>query len=177
MSEQKFPRDFPTLETDRLVLRALEESDAGALFENYADEEIAKNFMDEPLRDIKQASEFIEAFNAEFRQGEGITWAIAMKDDHHMIGTCSYMVETSTCAEIGYDLAKAHWGKGFMTEALGAMIGYGFDELGLEEITADTLSKNARSVNLLNRLGFQLDDVRDDSHFFRLHKRDYENRD
>ena len=66
MKEQKFPRDFPTLETERLVLRKLEEGDAEALFENYSDEDIAKNFMDEPLADMKQARKFIEAFNTEF---------------------------------------------------------------------------------------------------------------
>ena len=171
MNAQEFPKDFPTLETERLVLRQLEENDAEALFENYSDEEIAKNFMDEPLTDIKQASQFIEAFNEEFLQGKAITWAIALKKTNKMIGTCSYMFDTNTCAEIGYDLAKAQWGKGLMTEALEAMIEYGFNELGLEKIQADTLSNNSRSINLLKRLGFQLDDVRDNSHFFTMHKR------
>ena len=59
MKIREFPKDFPKMETKRLVLRQLEESDAEALFENYADEEIAMNFMDEPLKDIKQASRFI----------------------------------------------------------------------------------------------------------------------
>ncbi len=174
MTTQEFPRDFPKLETKRLVLRKLEESDAPALFENYSDEDIAKNFMDKPLGDIKQASQFIEAFNAEFSEGKAITWAITIKRNHQMIGTCSYMIETSTSAEIGYDLAKTHWGKGIMTEALKAMIGYGFDELGFENIKADTLSNNTRSINLLKRLEFKLDDVRENSHYFIMHKKEYE---
>ena len=176
MTAQEFPKDFPTLETKRLVLRKLEATDAEALFENYSDEEIAKNFMDEPLGDVKQASQFIEAFNEEFAQGKAITWAIVLKNTGKMIGTCSCMFETSACAEIGYDLAKSHWGKGLMTEALEAMIGYGFNEMGLETIKADTLSNNSRSINLLKRLEFQLDDVRDGSHFFAIHKKGYTNR-
>jgi len=175
MTEQEFPKDFPTLETKRLVLRKLEETDAKALFENYSDEEIAKNFLDEPLGDIKQASQLIEAFNEEFAQGKAITWAIVLKNTDKMIGTCSFMLETSGCAEIGYDLAKTYWGKGLMTEALEAMIGYGFNELGLEIIKADTLSNNSRSTNLLKRLEFQLDDVREGSHFFTMHKKGYAN--
>ena len=171
-----FPGDFPELETARLVLRQLEQGDADALFENYSEEDIAMNFMEEPLVDIKQARDFIEAFNSEFSQGAAITWAIALKGTDQMIGTCSCMVETGTCAEIGYDLAKAQWGKGIMTEALLAMIGYGFNDLGLEEIKADTLSHNTRSLKLLEKLGFQLDDVRDNSHYFTLNKKDYENR-
>ena len=173
MTAQEFPKDFPILETKRLVLRKLEATDAKVLFENYSDEEIANNFLDEPLGDTKQASQFIEAFNEEFAKGKAITWAIALKNANKMIGTCSCMLETSACAEIGYDLAKAHWGKGLMTEALEAMIGYGFNELGLETIKADTLSNNSRSINLLKRLEFQLDDVREGSHFFTMHKNGY----
>jgi RimJ/RimL family protein N-acetyltransferase len=72
--------------------------------------------------------------------------------------------------QIGYDLAKAHWGKGLMSEALHALVDYGFACLGLERILADTLSHNSRSIRLLERLGFQLDDVRDGSHFFSLQR-------
>jgi RimJ/RimL family protein N-acetyltransferase len=57
ITKKEFPGDFPKLETNRLVLRKLEESDAEALFENYSDEDIAKNFMDESLGDIQQTSQ------------------------------------------------------------------------------------------------------------------------
>jgi ribosomal-protein-alanine N-acetyltransferase len=80
------------------------------------------------------------------------------------------MIEANSCAEIGYDLSKAHWGKGLMSEALRAIIEYGFDELGLQKIKADTLSENTRSLNLLGRLGFQLDEVREKSHYFSLQR-------
>ena len=55
-----------------------------------------------------------------------------------------------------------------MNEALRAIIEYGFDELGLREIKADTLSENTRSVKLLERLGFRLDGIREESHCFSL---------
>lgn len=168
MSELEFPKEFPQLETERLVLRDLAESDSSALFQNYSDEDIAKNFLDAPLTDMEQAIQFIEAFRAEFRQGEAITWAVSLKGTNEFIGTCSYMIEANSCAEIGYDLSKAHWGKGLMSEALRAIIEYGFDELGLREIKADTLSENTRSVKLLERLGFRLDGIREKSHYFSL---------
>ena len=168
MSGLEFPKEFPQLETERLVLRDLAESDSSALFQNYSDEDIAKNFLDAPLTDMEQAIRFIEAFRAEFRQGEAITWAVSLKGTNEFIGTCSYMIEANSCAEIGYDLSKAHWGKGLMTEALRAIVKYGFDELGLQRIDADTLSENSRSVKLLERLGFRLEDVREGSHFFSL---------
>ena len=170
MSQLDFPKEFPQLETERLVLRDLAESDARALFQNYSDEDIAKNFLDAPLTDMEQAVQFIEAFKAEFRQGEAITWAVALRGTNEFIGTCSYMVEANSCAEIGYDLSKAHWGQGLMSEAMRAIIEYGFDELGLQKMKADTLSENTRSVNLLERLGFQLDEVREKSHYFSLQR-------
>ena len=170
MSKLSFPNEFPQLETDRLILRELADSDTSALFLNYSDEEIAKNFLDASLTDIEQAAQFIDAFRAEFRQGDAITWAVSLKGTNEFIGTCSYMIEANSCAEIGYDLSKAHWGKGLMSEALRAIIEYGFDELGLQKIEADTLSENTRSLNLLERLGFRLDEVREKSHCFSLQR-------
>ncbi len=168
MSKMGFPVDFPQIETKRLLLRELVQADAKAVFHNYADEEIANNFMDKPFADIAQAKQLIDAFKAEFTQGKALTWALALKETNACVGTCSYMIESSSCAEIGYDLSKAHWGKGLMSEALRAVIDYGFDRLGFQKIEADTLSYNTRSINLLKRLGFHLDDVRDKSHFFSL---------
>ncbi len=170
MSITKFPTDFPQMETERLVLRGLTRSDSKAIFQNYSDKDIAMNFMDAPFSNIEQAEHLIDAFKAEFKQGKAITWAISLKESDTCIGTCSFMIESSSCAEIGYDLAKAHWGNGLMSEALRVIIDYGFECLGLQEIKADTLSHNSRSINLLKRVGFQLDAVRDKSHFFSLQK-------
>ena len=78
------------------------------------------------------------------------------------------MPESNICAEIGYDLAKAHWGKGLMREALDAMLKYSFETLGFRKILGGTLSENTRSINLLKRLGFQLDTVCENKHFFSL---------
>ena len=170
MSAQQIPAEFPRLETKRLVLRDLVIGDSEALFQNYSDEEIAKNFLDAPLTDVGQARRFIEAFKSEFKEGKAITWVISLKGTDALIGTCSYMLESNTCAEIGYDLSKTHWGKGLMNEALQAMIAYGFDVMGFRVIKADTLSSNTRSIKLLKRLEFQLDDVRENSHYFSLQK-------
>jgi len=172
MNSQKFPKDFPILETDKLILRKLNESDAEAFFKNYSDEDITRNFLDEPLNEVKQAVQFIEAFNEEFAQREAITWAIVLKTSGEMIGTCSYMLKTDTCAEIGYDLAKEHWGKGLMTEALETMVAYGFKKMALEKIKADTFSINTRSISLLKRLGFKLYEIKEGSHFFEIIKTD-----
>ena len=170
MSDAVFPSDFPQIETKRLVLRELTQRDAQAVFQNYADEDIANNFMDAPFTDIEQAKRLIDAFTAEYKQGQAITWAISLSESDACIGTCSCMIKSSSTAEIGYDLAKTQWGKGLMSEALHAVIAYSFEHLGVREINADTLSNNSRSIYLLNKLGFNLDDIRDNSHYFSLQK-------
>jgi RimJ/RimL family protein N-acetyltransferase len=55
-----------------------------------------------------------------------------------------------------------------MSEALSAIINYGFDMLGLVNVEAHTYSTNSRAIRLLRNLGFQLEDIRDDSHYFAL---------
>ena len=60
-------------------------------------------------------------------------------------------------ATIGYDLLKEYWGNGYMTEAVKAMINYGFEELGLMRIEATVEPANTASVRVLERAGFQLE--------------------
>jgi ribosomal-protein-alanine N-acetyltransferase len=58
-------------------------------------------------------------------------------------------------AEIGYDLEKASWKQGIMTEALRAMLQYGFGQMGLNRVEALVYVENEASIHLLERLGFQ----------------------
>lgn len=172
MRVSKFPQAFPRLETDRLILREISQDDRYGIFRNFSDRDVAKWFFEEPYTRIEQADEIIQAFKNEFEQGEGLTWAITLKGSNEFVGTCGYgEVEIGSCGEIGFDLAKEHWGKGLMSEALGAIIDYGFDAFGLGEVEAHTYSTNSRAIRLLTNLGFQLDAVRGDSHYFSLLKK------
>jgi ribosomal-protein-alanine N-acetyltransferase len=173
MKTLAFPVDFPLLETKRLVLRELRQTDAQAVFRNYS-ERTAVYFIYEPFSHLQQAMDLINTFADEFRRRKTIMWAIALKETDTCIGTCGYMFKSNAKVEIGYDLAGDHWGKGLMSEALRAILTYGFDRLGIRKINADTLSSNSRSINLLKRLGFELDNVGKNSHFFSLRKKDWE---
>ena len=169
----EFPVDFPRLETKRLILRELQGSDSEAIFQNYS-EKTAMYFMYEPFSHVEQAVNLIKAFAEEFKKRETIMWAIVLKETNACIGTCGYMFRSNSKVELGYELIRDYWGRGLMSEALRAVLAYGFDRLGIRKINADTLSSNSRSINLLKRLGFQLDDVRKESHFFSLRKKGWE---
>ena len=170
MNVPNFPKTFPRLETGRLILRQISADDRDGIFRNFSDPEVAKWFFEEPYSRMEQVDEIIRAFSQEFEQGEGITWAMVLKGNDEFVGTCGYgEVEVGSRGEIGFDLAKEHWGQGLMSEALGAIVAYGFEVLGLDRVEAHTYSANARAIRLLERLGFQFEKVGDDSHYFVLY--------
>jgi RimJ/RimL family protein N-acetyltransferase len=58
-------------------------------------------------------------------------------------------------AELGYALGREHWGKGYMQEALRALLDYSFNELNLHRLEADVDPRNASSIRTLEKLGFR----------------------
>jgi ribosomal-protein-alanine N-acetyltransferase len=164
-----FPQAFPTLETERLILREITDDDASAIFKNFSDPEIAIWFFEQPLENIEQARAFITAFGQEFTQGEGLTWVMVLKETGTSIGTCGFgEVEMGQHGDLGFDLAREHWGKGLMKEGLGAIMEYGFGALNLSVIKAHSYSSNLRAIRLLEKLGFKMERVEGDSSYFAL---------
>ena len=167
----KFPKIFPRIETKRLILREITGEETGAIFRNFSDPEVAKGFFEQPLTDMDQAKEFITAFRNEFRDGEGLTWAVALKQSDRCVGTCGYGdLEIGARGEIGFDLAQDQWGKGLMGEALVPIIEYGFSDLGLDKIEAHSCSSNKRAIHLLEKVGFQLERISEDNHYYFISK-------
>ena len=164
-------RVFPILETPRLVLRQLVESDAEQWHQNLADYEVAGLICMDPLQDVADTEELIIMFSNRYEKDAGMAWAITLKDT----GTCSYesIDKHNFSGEIGYDLLKEYWGLGHMTESLRAVIEYGFQNYKLNRIEAHTLAINKASRNLLERLGFSIDGISRESVFFRGEFRDY----
>jgi ribosomal-protein-alanine N-acetyltransferase len=161
--------EIPRLETARLVLRAIIPEDRFVIFENYSDPDVANWFFDRPLARIEQADQIISEFIEKTMEGKGLAWAILLKESGEFVGTCSYEnFEAALQGEIGFDLAKKRWGHGYMAEALAEIITYGFTALGLVKIEAHTYSHNSRARRVLERLGFEVDVVREDSHCYSL---------
>ena len=110
----------------------------------------------EPLNSAEEVERIIKSFRDRFKEGTGIAWAITLRECNELIGTCSYenINKVSCSGEIGYDLLREYWGHGFMTEALEAIIDFGFRQLNLNRIEANTDPANTASRNLLERLEF-----------------------
>ena len=172
LTDNSYP--FPRIETERLVLRGLVLCDKHAIFSNFSDEAVTKWFFDRPYTELSQAREIIMEFDEKFRAGKGTTWGITLRGHDTVIGTCGFETfELAGGGEIGFDLAKAFWGRGLMSEALRAIITYGFEHLLLCYVEAHTYCENARAIALLERLGFAVQRVEKDSYVYSLDRKDW----
>lgn len=152
---------FPTLTTERLILREFRLGDEADLFAFRSDAEEQK-YNDAPLTHVDEAAALIGRLGAEFEAHAGIYWAVTRRGDDRVIGLFGYGTWNTwhRHAEIGYDLARVEWGRGLATEALHAMISFGFTGMNLVRVEAQTIADNVESVRLLRRLGFQLEGIR-----------------
>ena len=151
-----FPERFPLLETERLVLRRLEVEDAGALFEIFADPETMRYWSSPPMADVAEAEALVARAHSAFSRRESLRWAVTCRGDNEVIGSVSLFAldPPNRRGEIGYLLAREHWGHGYNHEALVSVLEYSFGELGLNRLEADLDPLNAASVKAVARLGF-----------------------
>jgi ribosomal-protein-alanine N-acetyltransferase len=149
--------DFPTLETDRLLLRELVADDAPALFAIHGDAHAMRWYGADPMIDVRQAQRLIEIFAGWRRMpNPGVRWGIQRQSDASLIGTCGLFKWNrgwQTCT-IGYELGRAARGAGLMAEALSAALAWAFAEMQLNRIEAQIHPDNAASLKLARGLGF-----------------------
>lgn len=178
--------NFPQLITENLILRETKLADAPAIFQIFADDEVTKYHDLETATNLEQVQFLIERRAERFKNQQGIRWGIARKEDNVIIGSCGYGIKNSFQASIGYELAREYWRKGFMTEALRAIIQWGFYQLYLNRIEAFVMLENIASIKLLENLDFVEEGLLREYGFwkgqfhdlkiFSLLKRDYRNK-
>ncbi len=151
-----FPDLFPSLSTERLVLRETADRDLQSVFEMESDAIAMRYWSKLPIRDLEEARETLERAKRGFPERAWLRWSITRREDDAMLGHVSLFSfsEQNRRAEIGYGLLRRYWGQGFMHEALSAVIDYGFGALGLRRLEADIDPRNAASLRALERLGF-----------------------
>lgn len=149
-----FFNEFPQLETQNLILRETKLSDAEAVFKIFSDEKVTKYHDLETATSIEQAKWLINRRAERYRQKQAIRWGIAKKKNNIIIGSCGFSIKNSFLAELGYELASEHWQQGIMTEALQAILAWGFHQLDLNRIEAMVMQENIASLQLLKKLSF-----------------------
>ena len=151
-----FPDVFPVLTTTRLVLRATSPDDVEGVFAMESDPVAMRYWSRPPMTDIAEAQASVERAMTFFPERVGLRWTITRPGEDRLLGNVSVfgIHEPSARAEIGYGLARAHWGQGFMHEALIAVVDYAFGPMGLRRLEADIHPRNQASLRAVERLGF-----------------------
>ena len=152
------PMIFPTLETERLVLRELTVADAEHVFGFFSDPEVMQFYDCEAFTSVEEAEMLIRRFCQWFANQNGFRWGIALKSEPHVIvGTCGLFGWNKSwrTATLGYELSRPYWRRGIMTEAVRALLTYSFREIELNRIGATVVTANVASAHLLEGLSFQ----------------------
>ena len=154
---ERIPREtfhegcIPVLETKRLALRAPRLGDAKTVAALANDRRIAENTarIPHPYK-MSDAESFIAGAN---KAGGEAVFLITLRDGP-IVGACGLVMQ-ETPPELGYWLGVPHWGKGYATEALHAVIDYAFTDLSHEALQAGARVTNPPSRRVLEKCGFQ----------------------
>ncbi|QIL78170.1 MULTISPECIES: GNAT family N-acetyltransferase [Hymenobacter] len=150
---------FPVLKTGRLTLRQLRRSDDQEILALRSNEHVNKYLDRRPSKSIDEARTFIHTINENVQRDDLIYWAITLSGADNVMGTvCLFnFSDNASKAEIGYELLPDCQGKGFMHEAIAAVIHFGFQQVGLQAIEAYTHFENHRSTSVLEKFHFKSD--------------------
>lgn len=161
MNQEIKMTNFPTLETERLILNRPTENDLGDLILHLnSDNVFSENTLNIPFPYQNENAEFWihELVNKGFEEKKNFTFAIREKENPKLIGAIGiHLDKLHLKAEIGYWIGKDFWNKGFVTEAVREIIRFGFQDLGLNKIYATHFPHNPASGKIMQNCGMKLE--------------------
>ena len=141
------------LETERLKLRELKESDYRDLFEILSDPETMKYYP--ATFDQSDVESFIHRSILSYSKNGFGLWAVILKNENKFIGQCGIslqVIDGKIVPEIGYHINKNYWRRGFATEAALASLSFGFERLKMKELYIHTFVENIPSIGVAEKL-------------------------
>jgi len=148
---------MPTIAAQRVSLRPLIPNDANNLLRIFGDAEVMRYWSSPPWQNVADADALIENVTRGAAENQFYQWGVAVKKDDTIIGTCTLfqLDRRNRRAELGFILRRDCWGRGFMTETLGALLQFSFQTMKLHRLEADVDPRNETCIRLLERVGFQ----------------------
>ena len=146
----------PTLHTARLRLRPFNDSDANDLFALHSNAYVLRYWDAPPWTERARAERFIATCRQIAEEGSGARLVMDRSSDGAFLGwygLTRYNPDHHS-ASLGYCLTEAAWGLGYATEAVGALLEWGFDSLDLNRVQAEADTRNAASARVLEKVGF-----------------------
>jgi ribosomal-protein-alanine N-acetyltransferase len=145
---------FPSLETERCLLREVPLSCAGDLHRIRSNMEGAR-FGPEPWSDLQKAENKIREWHKWFLDKEDIPWGIFLRDSNQFIGQIKYAYIRQYLGMLGYHLDIEFWNKGLMTEVLGEVVRFLFEKTDAHRLQATVHHKHEASIRVLEKVGFR----------------------
>jgi RimJ/RimL family protein N-acetyltransferase len=145
----------PTIELDGARLRPLRSADADALYAYLRDPAVTE-LTSYPTVSVPMVEAMIERSVSRWAAGELSRWGVALQHDDRLVGTCGFndWSQPHRWAELAFDLAQAHWGKGLMRQAVAAVLRWAYRQDQVDRVHAYVRADNIRSERLLQRSGF-----------------------
>jgi RimJ/RimL family protein N-acetyltransferase len=144
-----------TLHTPRLLLRPFTPADAAEAARLAGDREVASTTLRIPHPyDAAMAADWIATHEQLRARGVGAVFAMVERRGDALVGSIGLTIECDASrAELGYWVGKPYWGRGYATEAAGALLRYAFDDLALNRVFAMYFSRNPASGRVMQKLG------------------------
>lgn len=147
------------LTTERFILRDLEPSDAGSIFELDSNPKVHEFLGKKPLTDLSQAKGVVETVRAQYRKHGIGRWAVEDRLTSQFLGWCGLKYEENVrdfpYFDIGYRFKPEFWGKGVATETALACMNYGFEQLNLDRICGAASAEHHASIAVLMKIGLR----------------------
>ena len=147
---------FPTLYTDRLILRNITLKDAEDFFTIRSNPDLMYALDKLPYTNIEEINSYVQQYQERLCKQEELKWAICLKENNKMIGAVGFfrINDESKIAEIGYELLPAFHRQGIAFEAISEALNYAFNLIGFADIEAGVNPDNYISIRLLFKCGF-----------------------
>ena len=157
----------PKIGTERLILRQWRESDRGVFARMNCDPAVMEHFP--ALLTRQESDALVDRAQAHLQQYGFGPWAAEIRESGAFIGFISLFIPRfeasfTPCVEIGWRLAREHWGKGLAIEGARAVVRHGFQVQGLRELVSFTVPENLRSLRVMQKLGMTRDPLDDFDH-------------
>ena len=148
--------DFPQLFTDRLHLRKIHIDDIPLLVKYANNRKVSDHILNIPYPYQEPDAVFrIGYVNEGFKTSSRYIFAIILKETEEFIGEISLHLDKKRMAQLAYWIGESFWKNGFVTEAIKAIVIFGFETLDLDLIFATCDEKNIASIRVLEKNGFQ----------------------
>lgn len=144
------------LETQRLILRRFVKTDAEPMYRNWASDPEVTKYLTWPTHESIEVSQWVvDDWISHYSEDAYYQWAIVPKDVGEPIGSIAVVSHDDRMAkvEIGYCIGKNWWHRGYMTEALNAVIGFFFDKVGVYRVQACHDPNNPHSGAVMQKCG------------------------